>query len=89
MATLKLKVDTKHRLLMLNICNVDEYFQNSPANLMTRHETFGYRILKSMRSLPSTAAVLNLWAAGGPWTSAWWAARPGWKLNSFYVCHNP
>ena len=30
---LKLKVDTKHRLLMLNTCNVDEYFQNPPADL--------------------------------------------------------
>ena len=30
---LKLKVDTKHRLLMLNTCNVDEYSQNTPAYL--------------------------------------------------------
>src|SRR6218665_1498673 len=35
MIPLKLKVDrlTKHRLLMLNTCNVDEYFQNTPADL--------------------------------------------------------
>ena len=30
---LKLKIDTKHRLLMLNTCYVDEYFQNTPADL--------------------------------------------------------
>src|SRR6218665_3960536 len=30
---LKLKVDTKHWLLMLNACNVNEYFQNTPADL--------------------------------------------------------
>ena len=33
MIPFKLKVDTKHRLLMLNACNVDEYFQNTPADL--------------------------------------------------------
>src|SRR6218665_1942448 len=33
MIPLKLKIDTKHRLLMLNTCNVDEYFQNTPADL--------------------------------------------------------
>jgi len=33
MIPLKLKVDTKHRLLMLNTCNVDEYFQNTPTDL--------------------------------------------------------
>ena len=33
MIPLKLRVDTKHRLLMLNTCNVDEYFQNTPADL--------------------------------------------------------
>jgi len=30
---LKLKVDAKHRLLMLNTSNVDEYFQNTSADL--------------------------------------------------------
>src|SRR6218665_3796282 len=33
MIPLKLKVDTKHRLLMLNTCDVDEYFQNAPTDL--------------------------------------------------------
>src|SRR6218665_841312 len=33
MITLKLKINTKHRLVLLNICNVDEYFQNTPADL--------------------------------------------------------
>src|SRR6218665_4151532 len=33
MIPLKLKIDTKHRLLMLNTRNVDEYFQNTPADL--------------------------------------------------------
>jgi len=33
MIPVKLKVDTKHRLLMLNTYNVDEYFQNTPADL--------------------------------------------------------
>jgi len=29
----KLKVEAKHRLLMLNTCSVDECFQNPPADL--------------------------------------------------------
>ena len=33
MIPLKLKVHTKHRLLILNKCNVDEYFQNTAADL--------------------------------------------------------
>ena len=33
MIPLKLKVDTKQRMVMLNTCNVDEYFQNTPADL--------------------------------------------------------
>jgi len=33
MIPLKLKVDTKYRLLMLKTRNVDEYFQNPPADL--------------------------------------------------------
>ena len=33
MIHLKLRLDIKHRLLMLNTCNVDEYFQNTPADL--------------------------------------------------------
>ena len=32
MITLKLKVDSKHRLLILNTCNV-EYFRNTPTDL--------------------------------------------------------
>ena len=34
---LKLRIDTKHRLLMLNTCNVDEYFQNTAADLHHIH----------------------------------------------------
>ena len=30
---LKLKLNVKHSLLMLNICRVNVYFQNSPADL--------------------------------------------------------
>jgi len=33
MIPLKLIVDRKHRLLMLNICNVDEYFLNTLADI--------------------------------------------------------
>ena len=33
MISLKLKVDTKHKLLVLNTSNADEYFQNTPADL--------------------------------------------------------
>ena len=33
MILLKLKVYTKQRLLMLNTCNVHEFFQNTPADL--------------------------------------------------------
>ena len=36
MIPLKLKVDTKHRLLMPNTCNVDEYFQNTPTPISSQ-----------------------------------------------------